>query len=61
LKIAPTKSKVTPQIQVSVKTVPDTERCLRALMLVLGVGREEIEHLLKERRERLDHHEGAVH
>jgi hypothetical protein len=33
---------------------------LRGLMLVLDVDRAEIERLLKERRERIDHSEGMA-
>jgi hypothetical protein len=55
------QSKVqTPPIQVTAEYVPDTERMLRGLMLVLEVDRTEIERLLKERRERIDHTEGMA-
>lgn len=55
------QSKVQPQsIQVTAECSPNTERMLRALMLVLDVDPQEIERLLKERRDRIDHSEGMA-
>lgn len=50
-----------PPIQLVAEYKPDTERCLRGLMLVLGVDREEIERSLAERRGRLDHGDEVAH
>jgi hypothetical protein len=61
LKIEPTKSNVTPRFEVTARIAPDTERCLRGLMIVLGIDRAEIERSLAERRERLDHGDEVVH
>lgn len=47
-------------IQLTAEYRPNTEKMLRALMLVLDVDRAEIERLLKERRERIDHSEGIA-
>lgn len=47
-------------IQLVAQYKPNVERMLRALMLVLEVDRPEIERLLKERRERIDHTEGMA-
>lgn len=56
-----TKNIKLPPVQIIAEYVPsDSERSLRALMLVLNVEPVEIERLLKERRERKMRNEGLA-